>query len=53
MWDDDGIMTEITLSLNLSGDLVVINSEAEWKFLLKAVKDQGEDDEIYMGASAG
>jgi len=34
------------------GDLVVIDSEAEWKFLLEAVKSKGEDDELWMGASA-
>ena len=35
------------------GDLVVINSEDEWKFLEKAVKDQGESDDLFLGASAG
>lgn len=34
------------------GDLVVINSEAEWKFLWKAVKDNGEEEKLWMGASA-
>lgn len=34
------------------GDLVVINSEDEWKFLEKAVKDQGESDDLFMGATA-
>ena len=34
------------------GDLVVIDSEAEWKFVLEALKSKGEEDELWMGASA-
>lgn len=40
------------LCQNDGGDLVVIDSEAEWKFVLEALKSKGEEDELWMGASA-
>jgi len=34
------------------GDIAVAHSEAVWKFLLQAMKDNNVEDEVYLGASS-